>query len=78
MRNIRLLTGPLVSAVVLILLWADDAHAYIDPSTGSFLFQILLAGLLGALFTLKMFWKRVSLFLATLFSRSKRDDESTS
>ncbi len=33
--------------------------AYIDPATGSFLLQALAAGLLGALFALKTFWRRI-------------------
>ncbi len=33
--------------------------AYIDPGTGSFLLQILLAGVLGGIATLKIYWGRV-------------------
>jgi hypothetical protein len=32
---------------------------YIDPGTGSFLLQILFAGVLGGLATLKFYWSRV-------------------
>ena len=32
---------------------------YIDPGTGSYLLQILAAGLFGALFALKLFWHRI-------------------
>ncbi|MBU8933396.1 MAG: hypothetical protein KOO62_05250 [candidate division Zixibacteria bacterium] len=78
MRNVGLLISRLIGGFTIMLLLTDDAHAYVDPSTGSYLIQILLAGLLGALFTLKIYWKRVSLFIATLFSRSKRDDDTTS
>ena len=42
---------------VLIVGAASPAHAYLDPATGSYVFQILMAGLLGALFALKMFWE---------------------
>lgn len=30
--------------------------AYLDPGTGSLVFQLGLAGLLGGLFSLKSFW----------------------
>jgi hypothetical protein len=33
--------------------------AYIDPGSGSFLLQILLAFLFGSLFLMKGFWKRI-------------------
>ena len=59
---------------VVIIILAPDAHAYIDPSTGSYILQILLAGLLGALFTLKIFWKNVKDFLSRFLSRSRQDD----
>jgi len=37
---------------------------YIDPGTGSFLLQILFAGLLGGLATLKFYWGRMRGFLS--------------
>ena len=37
----------------LLLLFAPKAHAYLDPSTGSYLFQFLIAGLLGGTFFLR-------------------------
>jgi hypothetical protein len=56
-----------------LLCWvvlAREANAYIDPSTGSYLLQILLAGFLGALFTLKIFWKNVKTFVADKFRKN--------
>ncbi len=35
------------------------AQAYIDPGTGSYLLQLVLAALFGALFALKIFWTRI-------------------
>jgi hypothetical protein len=35
------------------------AHAYIDPGTGNYLFQILLTSVFGALFALKIFWTKI-------------------
>ena len=49
-----------------------DAYAYIDPGTGSYILQIVLAFFLGALFALKMFWKNVKGFVVNLFSRGKK------
>jgi hypothetical protein len=45
--------------------FSAHAHAYIDPASGSFLLQILLATLFGALF----FGKQVTAQIRTLFLR---------
>ena len=42
--------------------------AYIDPGTGSLLFQALLSGLL----TLVVFYKRVISFIKKLFSKKEK------
>lgn len=56
--------------VVVVILWLPSrAAAYIDPSTGSYVLQLLLAGLLGALFALKVFWNRTVGLLKGLFRR---------
>ena len=46
-------------AVTLWAATAGTAHAYIDAGTGSLILQVLLAGLFGSLFALKVFWRRV-------------------
>ena len=33
------------------------ANAYLDAGTGSYVLQMLIAGTLGGLFTLKTYWK---------------------
>lgn len=42
--------------------------AYIDPGTGSLLFQALLSGVL----TLVVFYKRVILFVKNLFKKKEK------
>ena len=43
-------------AVLASLLLVREAHAYLDPGAGSYIIQILLASLFGALLILKVFW----------------------
>jgi hypothetical protein len=45
---------------ILVLFLSTDARAYIDPSSGSYFFQFLLAGLLGVVFSIKVFWRRIT------------------
>ncbi|MGB0911197.1 MAG: hypothetical protein ACPGYT_12610 [Nitrospirales bacterium] len=58
----------------LILLWqfiiSGPALAYIDPGTGSYLFQMLMAGLLSSMFAVKMFWRNIRVYFSRFFSQS--------
>ena len=43
---------------------------YLDPGSGSYLLQLLIAGALGALFALRLYWKRVKGFFSRLLGRN--------
>ena len=45
--------------VLLITLVSGPAYAYLDPGAGSMIIQMLIAGIVGALFTIKMYWYRL-------------------
>ncbi|HRK61078.1 MAG TPA: hypothetical protein PLY88_00840 [Candidatus Omnitrophota bacterium] len=45
----------------------DMAFAYIDPGAGSALFQLIIAGLAGLLWIVKVYWQKIISF----FSRKK-------
>jgi len=46
-----------------------SAHAYLDPGTGSVVLQVVVAGILGAIFTLKRYAQSVTSFVAGLFGK---------
>ena len=46
-------------AVVFQLVLVGDASAYLDPGTGSFIFQTIIAMVVGSLFALKTYWQRI-------------------
>ncbi|MGE5245368.1 MAG: hypothetical protein ACM3SQ_14160 [Betaproteobacteria bacterium] len=48
--------GLIVLAVGFLAVTASDAWAYIDPGTGSYLFQIAAAGLLAGVYTMRRYW----------------------
>jgi hypothetical protein len=54
----------LALAILIDFVFTSDASAYLDPGTGSFLFQTVIAVVLGATFTLKVYWQRVKLFFS--------------
>jgi hypothetical protein len=72
----RKLVRRLVLVGMLLLILTHDAFAYIDPGTGSYFLQLLIAGLLGAFFAIKIFWKNIKASLSNLFSKGqkKKDD----
>jgi len=46
-------------------------EAYLDPGSGSYLLQLLLAGLLGSLFVVKASWGKIKGFFQRLFGRGE-------
>ena len=71
---------PLRSALLILLLlilWlpARDAHAYLDPGTGSFLLQAVIALVMGALLSLKLYWQQFKSFFARIGSDRRDSDQ---
>ena len=60
--GLGLVLAALVSPVLL-----RPAYGYLDPGTGSYIIQLLIGGLLGGVFAIGMFWKRVIAFVKRLF-----------
>ena len=58
---------------VFIVIATPQAYAYIDPGTGSFVLQMLLAGFFTLLFMLKNLRTKVFNFVRSLFK--KRSDD---
>ena len=67
-----------LSLIALVLLaaglWPATAHAYIDPGTGSFVIQGIIAAVVGAGFAIKVFWHRIVSAL-TGKSPAENDDD---
>lgn len=49
---------------------------YLDPGSGSYFVQLLLASLMGALFVLGVYRRKVTDFIRNLFSRNEADEDS--
>jgi hypothetical protein len=62
--------------LALLLLAPSPAHAYLDPGTGSYAVQLLIGSLLGGLFAIGLFWRRVVAFFKRLFKRGSSNDGS--
>jgi len=65
----------MVALVALLTLGAtDNAYAYIDPGAGSMLLQMLVAGVAGALFTIRIYWQRVKAFFQVYLKKTPSKD----
>jgi len=53
--------------VAVLLITVKPAHAYIDAGSGSYVLQMLMAGLLGLAFTVKLSWQRLKAFVGVKF-----------
>jgi hypothetical protein len=59
--------------LIVFLFYANSAQAYLDPGTGSFILQMLVAGLLGGLFTLKIYWRKIKSFFTNIFTKTSTE-----
>ena len=48
-----------VSALLIVLAFTRNAHAYLDSGTGSFIIQMVLGGVAGLVVVIKVFWHRI-------------------
>jgi hypothetical protein len=69
-------TKVLLLLTLLLLTLPSIAHAYLDPGTGSYVVQLLIGTLLGGLFAVGMFWRRVVASIKRFFKRGSKDDGS--
>ncbi|HEY7477817.1 MAG TPA: hypothetical protein VIB62_06225 [Actinomycetota bacterium] len=60
--------------VAFSVLWLPSANAYVDPGSGSFLFQALIGGLLAAGVAIKVFWKRLAAIVTRRSPEQAHDD----
>ena len=61
-----------IITLALIFVLCVPAYAYLDPGTGSYFLQIIIATLLGAMYAIKHFWYKVKLFCINLLSKFKK------
>ncbi len=60
---------------IFFLFFAKPAFAYLDPGTGSYMFQLLLGGLFGLLYLIKMRWRKIKHIILNILTRLNGDKE---
>ncbi len=77
-RKDRQVVSIILLTLLAIFALSSQARAYVDPGTGSYILQMVIAGLLGSLFTIKLFGKRIRAFLQKRFSGGESGQEDDS
>jgi hypothetical protein len=72
MRGIS--AGLFAAMFLLVSHLQGDAQAYLDPGTGSVALQLLLAGVVGTLATVRLYWDRIK----TFFHRRQEERDGAS
>jgi hypothetical protein len=52
-----------------LLVLARAGFAYLDPGAGSFACQMLLAGIVGAIFLAKVYWRKIRSIFLVFFNK---------
>lgn len=58
-QTFRRSSAAVASFVLIGLVWPSSAHAYLDPGTGSYLLQMVMAMLVSAGFLVRRFWSNI-------------------
>ena len=64
-----------VFATVFLLLTITDAHAYLDPGTGSMVLQVILGGVAAVAVIAKLYWHKF-LGLFGIGKKTESEDEA--
>jgi hypothetical protein len=51
------------------LLFPVYSYGYIDPGTGSYVFQIIVAAFVAVSFAVKVYWHKIKGFVAGIFAK---------
>jgi len=62
----------LILTIVVQIIFLQNAFAYLDPGTGSYIFQVLVAAFIGGLFTIKIYWRKIKDFIINRFSKKRK------
>ncbi|MFB0565544.1 MAG: hypothetical protein ACETWK_07680 [Candidatus Aminicenantaceae bacterium] len=59
--------------LLFIILFSEKLYCYIDPGAGSYIIQLIIAGLIGISFSFKLFWKKIKKLFSKILSRKSNN-----
>ena len=75
--NSQMMIMKFTATFLLLFSFCQTAQAYIDPGSGSFMLQMLIATLIGASLTIKMYFAQLKHKFKTLFKSKKPNPKET-
>ena len=63
-------------AFIYTVCFSTNAYAYLDPGTGSYILQVLIAAIVGGLFAIKPFWTKIKSFFIKSTPEEVEDEQS--
>jgi hypothetical protein len=77
MTRTPMLASTVLLGLAVLLAVPTNAHAYLDPGSGSYILQVALAMLVGSAFAVKSFWRQIAAFVSTkIFRKAPKNDDS--
>ena len=64
----------LLTVVVLLIVFSAPANAYIDLGSGSYMLQMTLACFLAAVYSIKLYWQRLTAYAVSRLTGSGRHE----
>ena len=66
-----------IPIIIFLIVFAPyELHAYIDPGTGSYIFQIVIALILGMGYALKLYWRKIINLFSSKKTKNKHNDKN--
>ncbi len=75
MKNVSHVIPFCILFALCCLIFPKTAQAYLDPGTGSYIFQLIIAAFIGGLFSIKLFWNKIKMFLKKSLSIGDKHEE---
>jgi hypothetical protein len=65
-----------ILSIVLLLIFTNQAEAYLDPGTGSMLLQVILGGVAAVGVAVKLYWHKLRVVFG--MGKKERPEDDTS
>ena len=60
--------------LLIMAVFANNVYAYVDPGTGSYIFQVLIGFLVAGIFLIKTFFQSIKSFIFRIFGKEVDND----
>jgi hypothetical protein len=72
MKHIKNILITVAGLILFSLTLPSNVYGYLDPGTGSYFLQLIAAALVGSLFAIKLYWKKIKTSFKEIFSKKKK------